>query len=108
MTKKRDKDDLQDQFSGFSSVGDVIKKFQSDEDKYISYEFQKYGYELAGELGDLKNKSLYIKLAKEASRGLLESARNFVKDAKNVDSPPKLFMWRLTQLKKEAKANKKG
>ncbi len=105
MTKKRDKDDLQDQFSGFSSVGDVMKKFQSDEDKYISYEFQKYGYELAGELGDLKSKSLYIKLAKETPRGLLESARNFVKDAKNVDSPPKLFMWKLSELKKAKKVD---
>jgi len=41
-------------------VSDILKKFDSDEDKYISYEFQKYGYELANELGDLKNKSLYI------------------------------------------------
>lgn len=103
---------------GFSSVGDVLKKFKSgedkqslssrfSEDKYIAHEFQKYGYELAKELGDLKNKSLYIKLAKETPRGLLEAAKNFVKDAMNVDSPPKLFMWRLTQLKKEAKLPRK-
>jgi hypothetical protein len=92
----------------FSSVGEILKKFQSsDEDKYISHEFQKYGYELAKELGDLKNKSLYIKLAKETSRGLLETARSFVKDAVNVKSRPKLFMWRLTQLKKEAKTKSK-
>ena len=64
---------------GFSSIGDVLSGFESDEDKYISHEFQKYGYELAKELGDLKNKSLYIKLAKDTKRGLLENARNFVK-----------------------------
>ena len=88
-------------------VSDILKKFDSDEDKYISYEFQKYGYELADELGDLKNKSLYIKLAKETPRGLLESARNFVKDAYNVKSRPKLFMWKLSGLKREAKKKKK-
>jgi hypothetical protein len=85
----------------FFSVGDILKKFDKREDKYISYEFQKYGYELAKELGDLKNKSLYIKLAKETPRGLLETARNFVKDAADVKSPAKLFMWKLSQLKKE-------
>ena len=92
---------------GFSTVGEVLKKFDHDEDKYISYEFQQYGYELADELGDLKNKSLYIKLAKETSRGLLETAKNFVKDAYQVKSRPRLFMWKLAQLKKEAKAKKK-
>lgn len=92
---------------GFSTVGDVLKKFDHDEDKYISYEFQKYGYELAEQLGDLKNKSLYIKLAKETSRGLLESAKNFVKDAYQVKSLPRLFMWKLAELKKEAKKKKK-
>lgn len=87
-------------------IGDVLKKFNSDEDKYISFEFQKYGYELADELGDLKNKSLYIKLAKETPRGLLETARNFVKDAYQVKSRPRLFMWKLSELKKEAKIKK--
>ena len=87
-------------------ISDILKKFDSDEDKYISFEFQKYGYELAKELGDLKNKSLYIKLAKGTPRGLLESARNFVKDANNVKSAPRLYMWKLAQLKKEAKIKK--
>ncbi len=87
----------------FTKIGDILKKFKSDEDKYISREFQKYGYELAKELNDLKHKSLYIKLAKETPRGLLEAARNFVKDAYNVKSKPRLFMWRLQQLKKETK-----
>lgn len=96
-----------DRAKGFSTIGDVLKRFDTDEDKFISFEFQKYGYELAKELGDLKNKSLYIKLAKETSRGLLESARSFVKDAYNVKSGPKLFMWKLAQLKKELRDKKK-
>ena len=88
-------------------VSDILKKFISDEDKYISREFQKYGYELASELGDLKNKSLYIKLAKDTPRELLETAKNFVKDAYNVKSKPRLFMWKLSELKKQAKLTHK-
>ena len=82
-------------------VGDVLKKFKIEEDKYISREFQQYGYDLAEELGDLKRVSLYIKLAKETPRGFMETARNFIKDAYRVKSKPRLFMWKLAQLKKE-------
>jgi len=92
---------------GFTKVSDILSRFKSDEDKYISFEFQKYGYELAEELGDLEHKSFYIKLAKEMPRGLLEAARNFVKDAYNVKSKPKLFMWKLSELKKQAKLTHK-
>lgn len=91
----------------FKSVRDVLSSFDPDQDRFISREFQKYGYDLAKELDDLKNKSLYIKLAKEEDRTILEEARNFVKDAKSVKSPAKLFMWKLTQLRKEAKKNSK-
>ena len=88
-------------------VGDVLKKFKIDEDKYISREFQQYGYDLAEELGDLKSTSLYIKLAKETPRGLLEAARSFVKDATNVKNRTALFLWKLGELKKEIKSRKK-
>ena len=84
---------------GLESVGDILSKFKHDEDKYISQEFQKYGYDLAKELGDLEHKALYIKLAKETPRVLLEEARNFVKDAGKVRSKGRLFMWKLKQLK---------
>lgn len=83
----------------FSKVGDLLKKYQaSDEDKYISFEFQKYGYELAKEMGELKRKSYYIKLAKTTPRRVLESARTFVADATNVKSKGKLFVWKVNQL----------
>lgn len=90
----------------FTKVEDVLKRFQKDKDKYISREFQKYGYDLANELGDLRNKSLYIKLAKEEPRALLENARNYVKDAYSVKSKVKLFMWKLSELKKTKKDDK--
>lgn len=91
---------------GFSSISSVLAKFKSDEDKYISREFQKYGYELAKELGDLKQTSFYIRLAKETPRGFLEAARNFVKDANKVKSKPALFLWKLQLLKKEKGGSK--
>jgi hypothetical protein len=88
---------------GFATTGDILKRFEGSKDKSVSFEFQKYGYDLAQELGDLKNKSLYIKYAKETPRGLLEAARNFVKDATNAKSKPRLFMWKLKLLKEETK-----
>lgn len=94
------------QVKGFSTIADVLKGFKGDQDKYISREFQKYGYDLACELGDSKNVSLYIKLAKDTPRGLMEKARNFVKDAYKVRSRSRLFMWKLKQLRDEAE-NKK-
>lgn len=87
----------------FSKLSDLLKRVDLEEDKYISREFQKYGYDLAEELNDLKHKALYMKLAKETPRGFLETARNFVKDAYNVKSKAKLFMWKLSELKKEQK-----
>lgn len=82
-------------------VGDFLKGFDWEEDKYISREFQKYGYDLAQELNDLAHKALYMKLAKETPRQLLEQARNFVKDAGKVRSRGRLFMWKLKELRDE-------
>jgi radical SAM superfamily enzyme YgiQ (UPF0313 family) len=81
-------------------ISDVLNKYKLDDtDKYVSREFQKYAFDLAQELGDIPHKSLYMKLAKETPRGLLESARSFVKDAQNARSKGRLFMWKLKQLK---------
>lgn len=92
----------------FSKLSEVLQKYQtSDEDKYIAFEFQKYGFELAREMGELKRKSFYIKLAKETPRGMLESARSFVSDATNVKSKGRLFVWKVNQLKLEKKNSKK-
>lgn len=88
-------------------IGDLLEKYKLDDtDKYVSREFQKYAYDLAEELGDMEHKSLYMKLAKETPRILLERARSFVKDAQNARSKGRLFMWKLAQLK-AAKADTK-
>lgn len=87
-----------------TSIGDVLSKYKLDDtDKYVSREFQKYAYDLAEELGDLAHKSLYMKFAKDTPRGLMESARSFVKDAQNARSKGRLFMWKLQQLKTAAR-----
>lgn len=81
-------------------VGDLLNKYKLDnKDKTVSREFQKYAYDLAVELDDLSHKSLYMKLAKNTPRGLMETARSFVKDASNARSKGRLFMWKLKQLK---------
>jgi len=87
-------------------IDDILKKFNPTEDKYISREFQSFGMYMAEELNDYKHKSLYIKLAKTVHRSILEKALSFVKDS-NVDRKGALFMWKLKQLKEEAKEKKK-
>jgi len=81
-------------------IGQIIKNFDPLRDKYISREFQKYGYDLANELDDLPHKALYIKFAKNYPRVILEKARCFVKDAR-ARNKGRLFMWKLAQIRKE-------
>ena len=81
------------------SLGEILKKFDPLKDKYVSREFQKYGYDLAMELGDPEHKALYIKMAKEIPRPILEKARYFIKDAR-ARNKARLFMWKVKELKK--------
>jgi len=80
------------------TVGDILKKFNPLEDKYISREFQAYGIYLAETLGDYKHKSLYIRLAKTVPRAILEKTLSFVKDAR-ARSKARLFMWKMKKLR---------
>ena len=68
--------------------------------KNLSREFQVYGVYLAESLQDTKHYSLYIKLAKELPRTMLENALNYTKDYNNAKSKGKIFMWRLKELRK--------
>lgn len=86
--------------AGFVPLGDILAKFDPLAAKYISREFQDYGYRLAEELNDLEHKALYIKLAKTLPRPILEQTRNFVKDASNVRNRARLFMWKLSDFGK--------
>lgn len=81
-------------------LGDILKKYEpKEEGKYITQEFQDYGYRLAVDLGDLDHKALYIKLAKTVDRKVLESARAFAVDADHARSRARLFMWKVKQLR---------
>jgi hypothetical protein len=68
--------------------------------KNLFTEYQQYGAFLAEQLGDVKHCSLYVKLAKTLERGLLEEALTFTKGYSKANSKGRIFMWRLTQLRK--------
>ncbi len=89
------------------SLGKILAGFNWDERKYISQEFQDYGYRLAEQLGDLSHKALYMRLAKTEPRARLTEALCFVKEAYQVKNPAKLFMWKLHQLKERGEEKKK-
>ncbi len=83
------------------SIANAIAEVKfKDRPKNISKEFQMYGVFLAESLGDTKHYSLYIKLAKELPRSILEEALNFTKGYYNAKNKAKVFMWRLSELKK--------
>jgi hypothetical protein len=80
---------------------DVLTKYAlEDKGGYISQEFQDFGYRLACEMGEEDRKGMYIKLAKNTDRAVLEQARTFVSDAQHVTHKGKLFMWAVGRLKK--------
>lgn len=83
-----------------SKYRETIEKRQ----KYVKLEHQAYGLELAKELQDWQNRSLYIRLAKTTDRKILDQARYFVKDQNpgTIKTPYKLFMWKLRELKKSS------
>jgi hypothetical protein len=83
------------------SIGQLLdEKQHPDRPKNLSQEFQVYGIFLAESLNDTKHYSLYIKLAKEASRGLLEEALSYAKGYTSAKSKARVFMWKLAELKK--------
>ena len=81
------------------SIREILESRKSQK-KYITKEFQHYGYRLAEGLDDLGHKSLYIKLAKEVEREILQKAWDFVKDSR-AKSKGRLFMWKLKRLREE-------
>ena len=88
---------------GLTAISDVFAKYKlKDKGGYITQEFQDFGYRMAIELEDTKRISLYMRLAKRESRGMLEKALSFISDA-NARNKAALFMWKLKQLKEEKK-----
>lgn len=87
--------------TGFRQIGLVLDSYKVDEDKQrrISREWQDYAYRLALELSDKAHTSLYMRLAKNTPRPILEEARMFVKGAVNAKNKGRLFMWKVKELK---------
>ncbi len=79
-------------------VSQILKNFDPQKDKYISREFQSYGVYLSEQLDDPKHRGLYIKLAKENHRSVLEKALSFAVDS-GARNKGALFMWKLKQIK---------
>ena len=81
-------------------LSEILLSRKMERDYRSSHEFQAYGNRLADELGDNKHRTLYIKLAKNEDRNLLEEARVSVLESKKATTKGRLFMWKLGQLKK--------
>jgi hypothetical protein len=84
-------------------LADTLFKFKDTlarRKKYVRNQHQAYGLMLAEELDDWKNRALYIRLAKNTSQEILETARLFVKDQLRgtIKSKAKLFMWKVGQI----------
>jgi len=84
------------------AIKQVLAHFNPTTDKYISREFQSFGVHLAEKLDDYKHKSLYIKMAKNDHRAILEKALAFAVDSKATNKGA-LFMWKVKQLKTAVK-----
>jgi len=79
------------------SIKSVLKNFNPLQDRYVSREYQAFGVHLSEKLSDPKHKSLYIKMAKQYPRPVLEEALRFVVDS-TARNKGALFMWKLKEL----------
>lgn len=80
-------------------LSEILQSRKMGRDYRCSHEFQAYGNRLAEELNDKSHRTLYIKLAKNEDRNLLEEARVSVLESKKATTKGRLFMWKLGQLK---------
>ncbi len=85
------------------NISELLKARSFTPNVRNKHEYQAYGNRLAEEFGDTAHRALYIKLAKETDRSLLEQAREFVLASEKATTKGRLFMWKLTQLKKARK-----
>ncbi|MBU0975969.1 MAG: hypothetical protein ABIE03_02240 [Patescibacteria group bacterium] len=80
-------------------------EFSPDREKsrrYVKHEHQDFGVRLSYKLNDRKHTALYIKLAKNEKRELLEKAYSFAVDYPNMEGKNRgrLFMWALGKLRR--------
>ena len=83
------------------TVSDVLAQKKFEKHTNVTQEFQTYGYQLAETLEDLAHKSLYIKLAKEVPREILEKAKSYTMDYPEARSKAKIFILKLKDHRKQ-------
>lgn len=83
------------------SIAQILEEKNLKQDPRNKYEFQAYGNRLAEILKDQEHRTLYIKLAKKEERELLESAMLFALASEKKQGLGRIFMWKLTELKKK-------
>ena len=75
------------------SIDDFVNKIVKRRSHHIKYQFQLVGLQLATILGDQKNKSLYIKIAKERKDyDRLLNIANSIKEDLRVENKGAVFM----------------
>jgi len=91
--------------TGFKPLISILDRYDLEETKQkrISREFQDYAYRLAVELDDTAHTAIYMRLAKNTPREIIEQARLFVLGANHPNNKGKLFMWKLKQIREEKK-----
>ena len=78
----------------FSTTANVLHACQAQgTETPIHYEFQYFGNYLAEQLNYQPHTTLYMKLAKEIDRALLEKTLDFVRGSARVKNKARLFMW---------------
>ena len=95
----------------FTSSSELLNKYDfvnrlSKRSEHISQEYQDFGLRLAYKLNDPYHKSLYIKLAKEIPRNIMDAVTQFSLDypeKENNGNRGKIFMWKLKILCMEKK-----
>ncbi len=75
------------------------RKRRDSQTTTIRYEFQAYARRLAEDLQEGNKVTLYMKLAKEVDRSLLEQAREHVLGSEKVRNRGALFVFKLKQLR---------
>ncbi|BCX13927.1 MAG: hypothetical protein KatS3mg085_459 [Candidatus Dojkabacteria bacterium] len=76
---------------------DILK---GDGNRHPKHEFQAYAYRLAHDLNDLVNLKIYMRLAKNVERTLLEQAYAYAIDSK-TEEKAKIFLWKVKDLRKK-------
>jgi len=97
----------QSQLFNTSKLKTNPNRMMGDKHKYISTEYQLYGLRLASKLDDKQRATMYIKWAKEKSRGVLEQALSFTIDYPDAKDRSRIFMWKVKELEKEYKKDRK-